>query len=82
MKIQSTRFVSAALLVIMALSAVSALPVDAQVEIDGVQTVEISSRSESTFEIPTDAKVEESSSNNKKLTGCGFRSFFTYHSCL
>ncbi|KAF9289678.1 hypothetical protein BGZ68_008869 [Mortierella alpina] len=82
MKFQSTHLFSAALLVIMSLSAVNALPVDAQTEIDGVETVELLSRNENTFEIPQDTKVEDSSSNGKKLTGCGFRSFFTYHSCL
>ncbi|KAF9951987.1 hypothetical protein BGZ72_006588 [Mortierella alpina] len=82
MKFQSTHLISAAVLIIMSLSAVNALPVDAQLELEGAQSVEISSRAESTFEIPTDTKVEESNSNGKKLTGCGFRSFFTYHSCL
>ncbi|KAF9968586.1 hypothetical protein BGZ70_002111 [Mortierella alpina] len=82
MKFQSTHLFSAALLVIMSLSAVNALPLDAQDEIAAVETADLSNHSESTFEIPADAKVEDSSSNGKKLTGCGFRSFFTYHSCL
>ncbi|KAF9920604.1 hypothetical protein BGZ67_001106, partial [Mortierella alpina] len=39
-------------------------------------------RGDGTFAIPEDTKVEETNNGGKKVNGCGYRSFFTYHSCL
>ncbi|KAG0196881.1 hypothetical protein BGX28_009640 [Mortierella sp. GBA30] len=84
----NTTSVWAAFLIIMSLSIVNALPVD-QVEDDVAEVAEayalsadkLLTREEGTFHIPTDIKVE-AEPEVKKVNGCGFRSFFTYHSCL
>ncbi|KAF9955854.1 hypothetical protein BGZ70_010087 [Mortierella alpina] len=77
----NTTSVWAAFLVVLSLSVVNAIPVD-QAEIAALSADELLTRGDGTFAIPEDAKVEEVPEASKKVSGCGFRSFFTYHSCL
>ncbi|KAG0210346.1 hypothetical protein BGX28_009398 [Mortierella sp. GBA30] len=86
MKFEATLFIWAALLVIMSLSAVNALPVEGQVKPESIEAVDptaadFETRGDGKFRLPEDVKVD-TNNGGKKLTGCGFRSFFTYHSCL
>ncbi|CAO3571547.1 unnamed protein product [Mortierella alpina] len=86
MKFQVTS-IFAAVLVVLSLSAVNAIPVDGQAEAAAVLAVDAASdplltRGDAAFSIPADTKIAETNNGGKKLTGCGFRSFFTYHSCL
>ncbi|KAF9276495.1 hypothetical protein BGZ68_009978 [Mortierella alpina] len=77
----NTTSVWAAFLVVFSLSVVNAIPVD-QAEAAALSADKLLTRGDSTFVIPDDAKVEDVPVASKKVTGCGFRSFFTYHSCL
>ncbi|KAF9271664.1 hypothetical protein BGZ68_003260 [Mortierella alpina] len=83
MKFQATS-IFAAVLVVLSLSAVNAIPVDGQAEAEAVAaaTEPLLTRGDGTFAVPADTKIAETNNGGKKLTGCGFRSFFTYHSCL
>ncbi|KAF9944325.1 hypothetical protein BGZ70_004782 [Mortierella alpina] len=83
MKFQATS-IFAAVLVVLSLSAVNAVPIEGQAE--AVLPVAAASdplltRGDGTFAVPEDTKVEETN-NVEKVSGCGYRSFFTYHSCL
>ncbi len=77
----NTTSVWAAFLVVFSLSVVNAVPVD-QAELAALSADELLTRGDTAFVIPEDAKVEEVPEASKKVTGCGYRSFFTYHSCL
>ncbi|KAF9930638.1 Twinfilin-1 [Mortierella alpina] len=79
----NTTSVWAAFLVVLSLSVVNAIPVDqAEAAAAVLSADELLTRGDGTFAIPEDAKVEEVPEASKKVTGCGFRSFFTYHSCF
>ncbi len=87
MKFQ-TSSIFAAVLVVLSFSAVNALPFDGQAEPEAVLPVAAAAveplltRGDGTFVVPEDAKVDETNNAGKKVNGCGYRSFFTYHSCL
>ncbi|KAF9571906.1 hypothetical protein EC968_010559 [Mortierella alpina] len=87
MKFQATS-IFAAVLLVLSLSAVNAIPIDGQPEAEAVLPVAAAAsdplltRGDAAFSIPADTKIAETNNGGKKLTGCGFRSFFTYHSCL
>ncbi|KAF9931651.1 hypothetical protein BGZ67_005225 [Mortierella alpina] len=84
MKFQATS-IFAAVLVVLSLSAVNAIPVDGQPEAEAALpgiTEPLLTRGDAAFSVPADTKIAETNNGGKKLTGCGFRSFFTYHSCL
>ncbi|KAF9972967.1 hypothetical protein BGZ75_001310, partial [Mortierella antarctica] len=86
MKFQATS-IFAAVLVVLSLSAVNAVPIEGQTEAEAVlpvadATEPLLTRGDGTFAIPEDTKVEETNNGGKKVNGCGYRSFFTYHSCL
>ncbi|KAG0197215.1 hypothetical protein BGX28_009292, partial [Mortierella sp. GBA30] len=75
----------ATVLVILSFSSVNAIPVEGHLPVAVAADEPLLTRGDGKFVIPSDANIEDSKVDNgdvKKPTGCGFRSFFTYHSCL
>ncbi|KAG0250759.1 hypothetical protein BG011_008117 [Mortierella polycephala] len=84
---QSTLFLWAALLVVLCLSSVNAAPIAGEplatsAEPIAAGDIETRGLGDGTLQIPTDTKVEETNTGNKKNVMCGYRYMAAFYGCM
>ncbi|KAF9192273.1 hypothetical protein BGZ51_005842 [Haplosporangium sp. Z 767] len=87
MKFQSTLFLWAALLVVLCLSSVNAMPiaeeqVASSAEPIAAGDVETRGLGDGTLLIPTDTKIDESNTGANKKVNCGYRYKAAWYGCM
>ncbi|KAG0249749.1 hypothetical protein BG011_008977, partial [Mortierella polycephala] len=86
MKFQSTLFLWAALLVVLCLSSVNALPITEEQVASSAEPIaagDIETRglNDGKLQIPTDTTVDETNKGGNKKVNCGYRYMAAFYGC-